>query len=206
MKSTLSKLVIFAAGAAIGSAVTWKFLDKKYKHISREEIDSVKEYYANKYAESKDEESESKRYLEEVAKPFAEGFQTGLNSILQDQGYVSYSEGANAANKSEKEEQTTRPYIIAPEQFGELDGYSTCSLTYYLDKVLADDYDEIVDDADEIVGLDSLTRFGEYEDDSVFVRNDERKCDYEILLDPRKFIDVAGNSPHRAEDEWDEMS
>ena len=46
---------------------------------------------------------------------------------------------------------------------------------------------------DEIVGLDSLTHFGEYEDDSVFVRNDVMKCDYEILLDHRNYKDVASH-------------
>lgn len=207
MKSSLSKLVIFAAGAAIGSAVTWKFLDEKYKRISREEIDSVKAYYADKYGEHKEEESESKRYLEEVAKPFSDGLHEGLNNILREQGYVSYSDAPKAIVKPEKkEESTTKPYVIAPEEFGEFGGYETVSLTYYKDKVLTDENDEIIDDVDDIVGLESLSHFGEYEDDSVFVRNDERKCDYEILLDPREYRDVVGSTPHRAEDEWDEMS
>ena len=46
---------------------------------------------------------------------------------------------------------------------------------------------ELVDAADAIIGEGSLERFGEYEEDSVFVRNDRLKCDYEILLEPRKF-------------------
>ena len=50
---------------------------------------------------------------------------------------------------------------------------------------------DIVDDIEETVGIDSLTHFGEYEDDSVFVRNDERKCDYEILLDDRDYEDCV---------------
>ncbi len=50
---------------------------------------------------------------------------------------------------------------------------------------------DIVDDIEETVGIDSLTHFGEYEDDSVFVRNDERKCDYEILLDHRDYEDCV---------------
>lgn len=32
--------------------------------------------------------------------------------------------------------------------------------------------------------------FGEYEEDAVFVRNDAKKCDYEILKDLRRFCDV----------------
>ena len=86
---------------------------------------------------------------------------------------------------------TDRPYIIPPEDFGDYPDYETISLTYYNDKVLTDEYNEIVDDIDDLIGEDSLNHFGEYEDDSVFVRNDALKVDYEILLDPANYRDIA---------------
>ena len=52
---------------------------------------------------------------------------------------------------------------------------------------------------DNVVGLESLAHFGEYEDDSVFVRNDRLKCDYEILLDQRTCSDVIKQRPHQTE-------
>lgn len=82
------------------------------------------------------------------------------------------------------------PYVISPDEFGQDESYETISLTYYADGVLADDDDEMVEDVENLVGFDSLNHFGEYEDDSVFVRNDRLKCDYEILLDHRKYTDV----------------
>ena len=82
------------------------------------------------------------------------------------------------------------PYVIAPEEFGELDDYETETLTYYKDKVLADDWDNRIENVDDLVGEESLTHFGEYEEDSVYVRNDTTKTDYEILLDERNFSDV----------------
>ena len=48
MKDTLSKIVIFAVGAGIGSAVTWKLLKAKYEQIAQEEIDSVKEVFSKR--------------------------------------------------------------------------------------------------------------------------------------------------------------
>ena len=45
MKDTLNNVLIFAVGAAIGSAVTWKLLKTKYERIAQEEIDSVKEVF-----------------------------------------------------------------------------------------------------------------------------------------------------------------
>ena len=58
-KSTLSNIVIFAIGAAIGSAVTWKLLKTKYEQIAQEEIDSVKEEYG-RLREEKEEEEEDR--------------------------------------------------------------------------------------------------------------------------------------------------
>jgi hypothetical protein len=57
-----------------------------------------------------------------------------------------------------------------------------------------------VEDLEGSVGIDSLTTFGEYEDDSVFVRNSRLRCDYEILLDQRNFEDVIHAGPKRLED------
>jgi len=90
--------------------------------------------------------------------------------------------------------------VISPDSFGEMDDYNRISLTYYADGVLADEDDEVVDDVDATVGSDALNHFGEYEDDSVFVRNDSRKCDYEILLDTRNYADVVKKKPRVMED------
>ena len=82
------------------------------------------------------------------------------------------------------------PYVIPPEEFDELDGYKTRSLTYFSDGVL---YDDIKQEKVDIglVGAESLDHFGEYERDSVFVRNERTKTDYEILLDMSNYSDIG---------------
>ena len=92
-----------------------------------------------------------------------------------------------------------KPYVISPDEFGEFEDYERISLSYYTDQILADEDDEKVEDVDNVVGLESLAHFGEYEDDSVFVRNDRLKCDYEILLDQRTYSDVIKQRPHQTE-------
>ena len=113
--------------------------------------------------------------------------------MVEKEGYTNYSALGGSAEKLEtndKEgEPVDEPYVISPNDFGELDGYETISLTYYANGVLTDDQDNIIDNVDEVIGMEALSHFGEYEDDSVFVRNDERKCDYEILLDYRSYED-----------------
>ena len=116
---------------------------------------------------------------------------------LKKNGYTRYSDlSADDEGVSDKQ---TKPYVIPPEQFGDDENYDQISLTYYADGVLADENDEVIDDVEETVGIESLNHFGEYEDDSVFVRNDTRKCDYEILLDQRTYSEVAEEMPQRME-------
>ena len=47
-KDLLIKGMIFLAGGAIGSLVTWKLVKTKYEQIADEEIDSMREYYTIK--------------------------------------------------------------------------------------------------------------------------------------------------------------
>lgn len=165
----------FAAGAALGIAGTWRYFKCKYEKLVQEEVDSVKSTY-KKYRDKQESED---------TKPTAE----------------IYSDEKPVAEKSEEKEERTvysRPYVISPDEFGEIEDYDKISLTYYADEVLTDECDEVIEDADEVVGLDSLKHFGEYEDDSVFVRNDRLKADYEILADHRTYSDVCKAKPYGA--------
>lgn len=170
----------FVLGAAAGSIITWKVLEKKYNERLQEEIDDVKRVYSQK---NNSEDVETSEKEEQKKDPGTEEYK----KVLVEQGYV----GSNQTTeiKGGVERVSGRPYVIRPEEFGEED-YETVSLTYYEDGVLTDEYGEIVDDVDEAIGEESLTHFGEYEDDSVFVRNDEREIDYEILKDMRRYSDV----------------
>lgn len=186
-KSTTNNILLFAFGATIGSAVTWKLLKTKYEQIAKEEIESVKEVFGM-----------NRREFEEVGEEFAKGFEDGIKknrneiyeNIINHESYAKYS------NKKEEEKEDMnydKPYVISPEEFDELDDYEAVSLTYYNDGVLTDDLDNVIEDVEHIVGVESLKRFGEYEDDSVFVRNDALKCDYEILADERNYSDMYRN-------------
>ena len=173
--STLSNVIIFAVGAAVGSLITWKIVKDKYDQLAREEIAAVKEVYFNKKDETPgwndvDEEEESTDISDDVYK-----------EILEKSRYTKYEE--------KEEDEMNKPYVIPPDEFGDEEDYDTISLIYYADKILADEFGNIIDDneVEECIGSESLDHFGEYEDDSVFVRNDHLKCYYEILLDTRAY-------------------
>lgn len=189
-------LFTFAAGAAVGSYVTWKLLKDKYERIAQDEIDSVKEVFAMKEGSESPEQTLAEE-SEHSDKPSIIEYA----AKLQENRYTNYSDSENKETVYKEDKETVRePYVISPDEFGEVGEYETISLTYYADQVLADDNDDVVEDVNNVVGTESLTHFGEYEDDSVFVRNDGLKCDYEILLDQRKFSDVRANKPHPMEE------
>lgn len=176
MDDTLSKFIIFTTGAALGSVVTWFVVKSRYEKIINDEIESVKEAFSRRDDICEDEETP-------VDKPNIDEYE----SINKQLGY--------------KEATTVyKPQVIRPEEFGELEEYEINSLTYYSDGVLTDDQNEPIEDAESVVGCDFENHFGEYEDDSVFIRNDERKTYYEILSDQRTYEDVTNKNPHLAED------
>ena len=164
----MNKIFIFTLGAAVGSVVTWKLVKDKYARIAQEEIDSVKEVFSKR---NKPEESVEEKDEEPVPEPeeVAE-----YKSIINNCGYSVVERVETMHDK---------PYVIEPEIFGEDPDYETISLTYYADGVLTDENNCIIDpgEIESLIGEESLDHFGEYEDDSVFVRNEERKTDYEIL-------------------------
>ena len=213
MNDTLSKFIVFAAGAGIGSVVTWRLVKKYYNNVANEEVADVKAWYARKYGER----SESKKadaigdairdgIKDGMKKPVTENDIRNLAAQLQNMGYVDYSnKGDEPVKKTEKIEEkeevddVERPYVIEPRYFDEYDDYNTINLTLYADGVLVDDSsNEPVEDVDETVGLDNLDHIGEYEEDAVHIRNDKLRCDYEILCDTKKYSEIC---PHPAEDE-----
>lgn len=190
MNSTLSKVFIFATGAAIGSVVTWKVLKTKYDEIVQEELESIRESYREKI----DDDKSRIEKLEEVSDYIKESFETSLNNSKPDlmEYAAKVMDNHYTSENIEKGmlDDLAGPYVIAPEEYDELDDYEAVSLTYYDDKVLAHFDGEIIDDIEGTVGFDALTSFGEYEDDAVHVRNNPLKTDYEILRDHRRYEDV----------------
>lgn len=191
--------VMFVLGAAVGSIVTWQYTRKKYEQIAQEEIDSVKEIFSRRELATDVEITAPEPQTAKVGKPEEKPDITEYAARLEREGYTNYSNVSAGEKKEEQEAMEMKPYVISPEEFGEFEDYERISLSYYADQILADEDDEKVEDVDNVVGLESLTHFGEFEDDSVFVRNDRLKCDYEILLDQRTYSDVIKQRPHQTE-------
>lgn len=195
---------MFLAGATVGAAGAWFYCKRYYEQIAQEEIDSVKAAFAerkpdvlkNARKDFDENSNDSNKQKADMAKLKPD--LVNYAAKLQEQGYTNYSNigDQNDIKKKNKEDETMvdEPYVIPPEEFANSD-YTTISLTYYSDGVLADDEDERVENIEDTVGADFAEHFGDYEKDCVHVRNDRRRCDYEICRDNRTFAAVAGVYP-----------
>lgn len=200
----MSKLnfAMFMAGATVGSVATWLYLKKHYEQIAQEEIDSVKAVFAErkpdffeKNDDKKLDEQAENQHKADIAKLKPDLVEYAAK--LQEEGYTNYTEHSKKSVNEEKDKPMIEdePYVISPDEFGESDNYTQINLTYYLDGTLADDEDEVMEDIEGTVGEDFADHFGDYEDDSVHIRNDRLRCEYEICKDNRSYDEVVGERP-----------
>lgn len=176
MNKGLSIAFAFVIGAAAGSVITWKVIKNKYEQLAREEIEEVREYYKG----CQDAAEESAEESDDVEPDTRIEYSSIASS------YTTNDEGGDSP-MSRRE-----PYVISPAEFGEDDKYETITLIYYNDGVLADHDGNRIEDIESCIGYESLNHFGEYEDDSVYVRNDDTMMDYEVLLDESNYADLDG--------------
>jgi len=218
MKNFIFSVIAFVAGGTIGYFIGKKTSKKKYQQIADKEIESVKEslskYYEDKL-NSNSNPNENIKTLNTPERPKANvplldkdsidyGKLKGLKD--NDKAYMNYVKSYNGQNAVKEEmlednnpAQINGPFVISPEEYADGE-YNTETLHYYKDGYLTDDEYNIIKNVNEVVGNQALNSFGVYEEDTVYVRNDEHKIDYEILFEDEEYKNVApkgilGNFP-----------
>ena len=157
----------FAAGAVLGIIAAWR-----YSQCHESDEETYDEEFDDSSADSDDISEES-----------AEEEKSEVQRIVIDEGYTA------------EEAETKDPYVISSDEFGFFDDYEEITLTYYADDILADDQDRIIEDKESIIGRDALSRLTNTDDETVYVRNEKLKVDYEICYDYKRFADVMEEQP-----------
>lgn len=186
MNNKLAFVLGLAIGGAAGTFASWRILKNKYKKIADEEIASMREVLTKQLVDKPEEKAKEQEPEQEPKK---------IPAVPEE--YIQITKKyTNGEEFSVSKDQ--RPYVIDPEEFGDHEEYETQTLIYYADGVVAEFSGDIVEDVGAKIGADSLTHFDENEDDpdTVYVRNDVLKYDYEILRDAGKFSAMikTGNS------------
>lgn len=182
--------IIFLTGFACGAAGAYFFLKDKFRQYADEEINSVKEVY-----NMRNEKEEDPVKVKNEKPPIKEYFKK-----VEDSGYKDYSTKIERPEDPVHKPFNEDPYVIKPDEFGEIEDYEQESLILYSDGVLAYETNDEIFDADEKLMPDFYDHVGEYEDGAVYVRNDIEKTDYAIYKDVRTYEEVSGIKPPHPED------
>ena len=192
----LKYISIFAVGAAAGSVITWFITKTKYEKIINDEINTqiydIREESIKMREEKINELDKVKNKMMDLVNQTDQANEDDIEygEIIEADGTITNPVDDIPEPKEKEETDYIEPYVISPEEFDEK-GYNLQTLIYYADGYLTDDMDFPIVDIDGTVGEDAVNHFGEYEDDSVFIRNDNTKIDYEILADSRNFKDIT---------------
>lgn len=189
-KDLITKILLFTTGAAVGSAVSWILVKTKYEKTiedKNEEIEFLRDRYSSKDITIRDVAEAAAKEGFDVDISLDEPEEPTIHEISEKVRKLRYNN--ESYNEEEDEDDMCGPEVIAPEESWEQD-YPVISLTYYEeDGVLVDEHNKIIGNAGELVGEDFADHFGEYEDDSVFIRNRKNKVYYEILKDYGSYSD-----------------
>ena len=219
---TLQTILIVIASAGISGAAGYFIAKKKYEKKADEEIESVKKAFNehlneltksgekidipmtrngySKYSKKKLSEKKTKKESDREPLPtdpvatanyidYSAPYRTSSKSVKIEKKFVEDEKGA-ASNDE--------PYIISPDDFM-ASSYESSTLLYYADGVLADSDNNVISSYIGLIGPKALNSFGQYQEDTVFVRNDKLKTDFEIILDTREFSKIRReNNPKQS--------
>lgn len=198
MDKRLFGALMYVSGMAVGIACGFLIGKSYIQEKADEEMAAVRAFYHKKFDSKDDEEfltvkipvgeieetipsNESKLDPEFLA--IAASY---ISDVLEDDsGFIDDEEEDYPEYEPDIPEETVeQPYQITEEEFGEFDDYECVTLNYFLDQVLTDEYFDPIEDPKRYVGdVESMPDyFGEFEDDCVYVRNDELRCDYEVIF------------------------
>ena len=202
MNKNISMVITFVAGIVVGVSATYKIAETKYQNIANEEIESVISSFTHRQPleqidePAKEDITELEHQNKSQNKPkSSKTIMTDYKRTIDKVGYDTISTDKikpNKKNNRKKEEElekmdkqdTPEIFVISPDEFNTLDGYDTATMYYSSDNYVLDSNYTILSDKEIecMIGHDPAGHFGEYEEDSVFIRNEVRMCDYEILL------------------------
>lgn len=189
----MKKFLIFLAGSAVGSLITWYFTKEYYRKKTDEEVNDVVAHFRNAY---KREVEEPRRIQQEAERQERATFQE------QRKAYYAMSKKYQPPDEPVPEvgyypephphEDYNPPYEVTEEQVLDMmrmnDEWEQVELTYYeADDVVVEDREQM-ENWSEYVGPVSSKCFNSQ--GLYFVRNEKYKADYEIHYEPGNFGDT----------------
>lgn len=190
----MKKFLIFLAGAAVGSLITWYFTKEYYRKKTDEEVNDVVAHFRNAY---KREVEEPRRIQQETERQQREAWQEQKKAYYKmSQQYQSPDEPVPEVGyypEPHPHEDYNPPYEVTEEQVLDMmrmnDEWEQVELTYYeADDVVVENREQM-ENWSEYVGPVSSKCFNSQ--GLYFVRNEKYKVDYEIHYELGNFGDTS---------------
>ena len=189
----MKKFLIFLAGAAAGSLITWYFTKEYYRKKTDEEVNDVVAHFRNAYTR---EVEEPRRVQQEAERQQRESWQEQKKAYYKmSQQYQPPDEPVPEVGyypEPHPHEDYNPPYEVTEEQVLDMmrmnDEWEQVELTYYeADDVVVEDREQMENWLEYVGPLSSkcFNSQGLY-----FVRNEKYKVDYEIHYEPGNFGDT----------------
>ena len=184
----MKKGFIFLGGLITGAVMTYFAMKNKCEEYIQNEIKEVKDELHNRHNDDENDvidvdKTEEVNDTEEVKDTENVENHQEYNELINEYA----PENEVEINEIKRENDPRFAHIVTPEDFGSIEGYDYDSLYWHPNNVVTNNTDTEIIDSDELYNLVGMSwseiksHFGEYEDDTVFVRNNDLKCDYEIL-------------------------
>lgn len=194
-------LLIFLTGAAAGVTGCYLYMRNKTEAYINEEIELMKEHYAEKIDEVR---HETEKAVNEPKKGLKQAKNEGNKDEKDDAYYkniinrLNYNSISN--NKSVEEPVITppeEPEVITHEEYSDCpDDWDSLHYIYFEgdahhDPVVIDEFtNEVVDNGLDIIGRDNLDSFGSEEDGVTYIRNEQYRSYIEVTHDDRNYEDT----------------
>lgn len=215
LKEYVKNTTLFGVGALLGIFAGYKYAEHKYQEKIEEEIKQARDLYSKKIAEIN---KDTKEYVSNVMKEVPVEDE---NDILKEKSTISYDKASGSdmvayqdyypkKNIPEKEEEvvfeneTSNINFIEENEFLDINGYTKFNYILYTDGTVTDITDgpsneEIVDDAEMLLGSDNIDDILRGRRDIVWLRNELQNADFEINKEIGTYEEVVGKSPHSNE-------
>lgn len=205
----LKGILIFASGVVVGAIAASFYLRIDQDEREAEVAESIKKAYGwYDSHEKKDDDSEEVISNEEAImyRKISKESAYGYDKLFESSSSILDINVDPAQKEHPQEDINETPYIISPETY---EAYETalsydgeeisvpvydklCLIYYDKDGVLVGENTGEIMNPEETIGAEALRRFGEYAEDTVYVRNERLGADYEVVREHASYSETMG--------------
>jgi len=205
----LSSLLVVAA-AGLGSLCGYHYGKNKYLTMADREIESVKKAYEKHFKNPQNKSVEKDAPVDllpntnndNLADPYVNK-EKNSEAMVKYKNYAGlYGNNGEVVTPNRSIDEPVKHkkpiikknniHVISPEEYRDFEG-EIITLIYYSDKVLSDGDGNVIHNINEVIGPEALSTFGRYEDDCVYVKDDEKNIVYEIIWDNKSYVAAHAN-------------